>query len=334
MSKYTQTLEALKYKPKTWLVTGVAGFIGSHLLETLLKHDQKVIGIDNYSTGNKDNLLLVRSSVTTNQWNNFDMIVGSVGSINIDAITSVDVVLHQAALCSVQQSMLMPDVYMYNNVVNFVNLLTSCRKAKIKRLVFASSSAVYGDAANNSEDVVGEAQSVYALTKQINEHCARLYGHHVETIGLRYYNIFGERQNYIGDNIAVIPKWIKSILGKQPITIFGDGSFSRDYCHVDNVVQANILAATTNNADALGQNFNVGTGISTTLNELYKIVSGILESVPDTNIKLLYEDSQKNCVAHSKADIAKIKNMLQYEPSDTSLSEGLISIIHNTLKNV
>jgi len=328
--KYNEVKKELMHKPKTWLVTGVAGFIGSNLVEALLKLDQKVIGLDNFSTGHKYNLTHIQESVTPREWENFNFIEGDI--INFETcqeITKgVDIVLHQAALGSVPRSIDNPVLSNQNNVTGFLNMLTSAKENGVKRFVYASSSSVYGDSKElpKVEERTGNLLSPYAVTKYVNELYMgvfqKCYG--MEAIGLRYFNVFGKRQDPNGAYAAVMPKWIGQILNGEDVVINGDGETSRDFTYIDNVIQANILAGTTNNEKAFGEAFNTAIGGRETLNNLYDaIVKGIEKEIPSINInKPIYRDFRVGDIRHSNANIDKMKNLLGYEPTHT-LEQGL-----------
>ena len=257
MSAYDQLQTELEAAPRTWLVTGVAGFIGSNLLESLLKLNQRVVGLDNFSTGKRKNLEEVKALVTPAQWARFQFLEGDIGDLGVcqRACAGVDFVLHEAARGSVPFSMKDPLASHHSNVNGFLNMLLAARDAKVRRLVYASSSSVYGDDPNlpKVEEKIGRPLSPYAATKVINEIYASAFAlaYGFPSIGLRYFNVFGPRQDPEGAYAAVIPLWIAALLRRQPVFINGDGETSRDFCFVANVVQANLLAATTDNADAV-----------------------------------------------------------------------------------
>ena len=275
MTAYESLQQKLKAEPKTWLVTGVAGFIGSNLLEALLKLDQHVVGLDNFSTGYQRNLDEVKTLVTSAQWASFEFIQGDIRNLGDchRACNGVDFVLHQAALGSVPRSIEDPVTTNQNNIDGFLNILVAARDAKVKRFVYAASSSTYGDHPDlpKVEDKIGKPLSPYAVTKLVNELYAevfaRTYG--FKTIGLRYFNIFGRRQDPNGAYAAVIPKWISSMLESAPIYINGDGETSRDFCYIDNAIQANLLAAVASSEEATNQVYNVAVGDQTSLNQLY-----------------------------------------------------------------
>ncbi len=319
---------------KRWLVTGVAGFIGSNLLEALLRSDQRVRGLDNFSTGSSRNLQDVREKVGAERWQNFRMIEADICDWGacVDACTQVDYVLHQAALGSVPRSISNPIATNQSNVNGFVNMLCAAKEAGVKRFVFASSSSVYGDSPilPKVEGQIGNGLSPYAVSKRANELYAevfsRCYG--MQTIGLRYFNVFGPRQDPDGPYAAVIPKWIGAMMHNEPVHINGDGETSRDFCYVANAVQANLLAATTENPAAIDQCFNVAIGERTTLNQLFEMLrQRLLPQFPHLReFKPFYGDFRRGDVPHSHADITRAKRLLGYEPShriDKGLDEAL-----------
>jgi len=314
----------------TWAVTGVAGFIGSNLLEVLLRHNQAVVGLDNFSTGHQHNLDQVKESVSVKQWSRFRMIAGDIRDLKDcqDACAGVDYVLHQAALGSVPRSLEDPLLTNENNINGFLNMLVAARDADVKRFVYAASSSTYGDHPGlpKVEDAIGKPLSPYAVTKYVNELYAdvfaRCYG--FKTIGLRYFNIFGQRQDPEGAYAAVVPKWVASLLDNQPVYINGDGETSRDFCFIDNAVQANLLAATTENEDALNQVYNVAVGEQTSLNQLFEMIKGLLaEDRPElAGVSAVYRDFRAGDVRHSLADISKAKRLLGYMPAHR-IGEGM-----------
>jgi UDP-N-acetylglucosamine 4-epimerase len=313
-----------------YLITGVAGFIGSNLLEALLKENHQVTGLDNFATGYEHNLDEVRSLVSTDQWQNFTFINGDIRDRSTchRACQNVDYVLHQAALGSVPRSIEDPITTNENNIDGFVNMLVSARDAGVKRFVYAASSSTYGDhpALPKVEDTIGKPLSPYAVTKYVNELYAdvfaRTYG--MEAIGLRYFNIFGCRQDPNGAYAAVIPKWFAAMLNDEPVYINGDGETSRDFCYIENCTQANLLAATTKNPEAINQVYNVAFGQRTTLNELFALICDRVQSLrPDVQIAdPEYRDFRPGDVRHSLADIGKAKKMLDYRPG-YSVQDGL-----------
>ncbi|CAA6822392.1 MAG: UDP-glucose 4-epimerase (EC [uncultured Sulfurovum sp.] len=328
--QYNKTKTDLLKNPKTWVVTGVAGFIGSNLAEALLKLDQKVIALDNFSTGHKHNLEHIQSSVSPKQWENFHFTQGDITDFETckNITKDVDIILHQAALGSVPRSIDNPILSNHNNVSGFLNMLTAAKENGVKRFVFASSSSVYGDSQElpKVEARTGNLLSPYAVTKYVNELYMgvfeKCYG--METIGLRYFNVFGKRQDPNGAYAAVMPKWIGQILNGEDLFINGDGETSRDFTYIQNVVQANILAGTTTNSEAFGQAFNTAIGGRETLNNLYaSIKKGINSHLPKLDIKdPIYRDFRAGDIRHSNANIDKMKMLLGYEPTHT-LESGL-----------
>jgi UDP-N-acetylglucosamine 4-epimerase len=331
---YALLRERLKSTQYRWLITGVAGFIGSNLLETLLQLNQKVVGLDNFSTGHKYNLDIVSRSVTSDRWNRFNMITGDIRELNCcrEACTDVDYVLHQAALGSVPRSLEDPLRTNENNIDGFLNMLVSARDAGVKRFVYAASSSTYGDHPGlpKVEEVIGKPLSPYAVTKYVNELYADVFArcYDFKTIGLRYFNIFGPRQDPEGAYAAVIPRWVASFLCDEPVYINGDGETSRDFCFIDNAVQANLLAATTVNENALNQVYNVAVGEQTTLNQLFEKIKALLDDYkPElANKEPHYRDFRQGDVRHSLADISKAQRLLGYSPThriDDGLKEAM-----------
>jgi UDP-N-acetylglucosamine 4-epimerase len=330
MTAYEALKQQLKSEQRTWLVTGVAGFIGSNLLEELLKLNQHVVGLDNFSTGYQRNLDEVQNTVNPEQWINFNFIQGDIK--NLDdcrrACEGVDYVLHQAALGSVPRSVEDPIATNQNNIDGFLNMLVAARDAKVKRLVYAASSSTYGDHPDlpKVENKIGKSLSPYAVTKLVNELYAevfaRAYG--FKTIGLRYFNIFGRRQDPNGAYAAVIPKWIGSLLRGETVFINGDGETSRDFCYVANAVQANLLAAIAEQLEAANQVYNVAVGNSTTLNDLFTLIrDGLIASCPGiAHVQPTYRDFRGGDVRHSLADISKAKRLLAYRPTHR-IGDGL-----------
>ena len=328
MSQYQTVCEQLKQAPKTWLVTGVAGFIGSNLLETLLKLDQKVIGLDNFATGHQYNLDEVQSLVKPEEWANFSFIEGDIRYFEDcqKACADVDYVLHEAALGSVPRSIADPITTNATNISGFLNMLTAARDAKVKSFTYAASSSTYGDhpALPKVEENIGNPLSPYAVTKYVNELYAdvfaRTYG--FNTIGLRYFNVFGKRQDPNGAYAAVIPKWTAAMIAGDDVFINGDGETSRDFCFVENTVQANILAATAND-EAKNQVYNVAVGDRTTLNDLFNAIKAALNENDVTYTKEpVYREFRTGDVRHSQASIEKIKNLLGYKP-EFVISQGI-----------
>ena len=322
--------QRIKAQPSTWLVTGVAGFIGSNLLERLLNLDQPVIGLDNFATGKRDNLAEVEATVGPARWKNFHFIEGDIRAPGDcrSACRGVRYVLHQAALGSVPESIEDPVAYHDSNISGFLNMLVASRDAGVSRFVYASSGAAYGDAAGLPafEAETGHALSPYGLTKYVDELYAQLFArcYGLGSIGLRYFNVFGPRQDPDGAYAAVIPQWVTNMIRGDPVHINGDGQTVRDFCYVDNVMQANLLAATAEDAAALDQVYNVALGDRTTLNELFEEIRRALEpryphlrgSCP------VYRGFRPGDVRLSQADIGKAGRLLGYRPT-WRLREGL-----------
>ena len=317
---YNQVKETLVQAPKTWLITGVAGFIGSNLLETLLLLNQKVVGLDNFATGFQHNLDEVQSLVSAEQWEGFDFIEGDIRQLADcqAACKGVDYVLHQAALGSVPRSIANPIATNETNISGFLNMLVAARDAQVASFTYAASSSTYGDhpALPKVEQNIGNPLSPYAVTKYVNELYAdvfaRTYG--FKTIGLRYFNIFGKRQTPDGAYAAVIPKWTAAMISGDEVFINGDGETSRDFNFIENAVQANILAATADD-NAKNEVYNVAVGGRTTLNTLFTALQENLAlNGVDYTQDALYRDFREGDVRHSQADISKIKNALGYAP--------------------
>jgi len=321
MTRYETLLKTLPASPKTWLVTGVAGFIGSNLLETLLRLNQHVVGLDSFATGHQRNLDEVKNIVLPEQWARFRFIEGDIRVLEDcnRACEDVDYVLHQAALGSVPRSLNDPITTNGTNIDGFLNMLVAARDAKVKSFTYAASSSTYGDHPGlpKVEDVIGKPLSPYAVTKYVNELYAdvfaRCYG--FDTIGLRYFNVFGKRQDPNGAYAAVIPKWAASMIKNEEVFINGDGETSRDFCFIENTVQANILAATTVEKSARNQVYNVAVSGRTDLNMLF---SALRKSLSASGISYekspVYRDFRAGDVRHSQADIGKIQKMLDYAP--------------------
>ena len=303
----------------TWLITGVAGFIGSNLLEVLLKLNQKVIGLDNFSTGYQHNIDDVLNTIEASQRKNFQFYEGDIRQLNDckKAVVGVDFVLHQAALGSVPRSIATPDITNETNVTGFLHMLMASKDAKIKRFVYASSSSVYGDSPvlPKSESHVGNPLSPYAVSKYTNELYATAFSscYEIETMGLRYFNVFGPRQNPHGPYAAVIPLWILSLLKNTPIYINGDGETSRDFCYIENAIQANLAAALTTHPQASNSVYNVTVGEATTLNQLFNKISSHLK----IEQKPIYRDFRSGDIRHSLADISRSEMLLDYVPTCT-----------------
>ncbi|MFC3150314.1 NAD-dependent epimerase/dehydratase family protein [Litoribrevibacter euphylliae] len=328
MSRYEEIKMQLAQEPKVWLVTGVAGFIGSNLLETLLLLDQKVVGLDNFSTGHQYNLDEVEKVVSDSQWNNFIFINGDIRDYGgcARAVEGVDHVLHQAALGSVPRSITDPLMTNSANITGFLNLLHAAKEAGVKSFTYAASSSTYGDHPElpKTEENIGNPLSPYAVTKYVNELYASVYARTYEfnCIGLRYFNVFGKRQDPNGAYAAVIPKWTASIIQGEDVFINGDGETSRDFCFIENVIQMNLLAAL---ADEEGKNevYNVAVGDRTTLNELCEaIFTALEENGIYSDSKRIYRDFRVGDVRHSQANISKAQSRLGYQPS-YRIKEGI-----------
>ena len=323
MTAFEKLLETFKTEQKTWLVTGNAGFIGSNLTEFLLNHDQKVVGLDNFSTGYQDNIDDVLTQVGEENVKNFTFIEGDIADIDVcaKACENVDIVLHQAALGSVPRSIDDPVTSNRSNVTGFLNMITAAKDAGIKRFVYASSSSVYGDSQElpKVEERTGNVLSPYAAMKATNELYAgvfqKVYG--METLGMRYFNVFGRRQDPNGAYAAVIPKWVGSLLEGEDVFINGDGETSRDFTYIDNVIQMNLLAGTTDNTEAFGEAFNVAVGGRNTLNELYTLINTELGKHIKTfsSREAIYRDFRAGDIRHSNADITKAKTIVGYAPT-------------------
>ena len=334
---YHDIRSRLTKAPRTWLVTGVAGFIGSNLVEVLLGLDQKVVGLDNFATGHKHNLDAVQKSVSEAQWNRFQFIEGDIRDpdtcnaamfYNDDGKQVVDFVLHQAALGSVPRSIEDPVNTNSTNIVGFLNILNAARVAGVKKFVYAASSSTYGDhkALPKIEDRIGKPLSPYSVTKVVNEMYADVFAktYGMTCAGLRYFNIFGKRQDPNGAYAAVIPKWVVDMMNGDPVFINGDGETSRDFCYIDNAVQANILAATAPQTKASSEVFNIAYGKRITLNELFANIKTTLEKNQYrlADFKPVYRDFRAGDVRHSLADISKAAEHIGYAPTH-SVSEGL-----------
>lgn len=327
---YSELQGCLKRKPATWLVTGVAGFIGSNLLETLLKLDQKVVGLDNFSTGFQHNLNEVQSLVSEQQWRNFHFIKGDIRNAEdcVRSCEQVDYVLHQAALGSVPRSIEDPVCTNENNITGFLNMLVAARDAGVKSFVYAASSSTYGDHPDlpKQEGVIGNPLSPYAVTKLVNELYAKVFArtYDFKTIGLRYFNIFGRRQDPDGAYAAVIPKWFAGLIKGEAVYINGDGTTSRDFCYIDNCVQANLLSATAEDEDARDQVYNIAFGERTSLNDLFRLIQTRVRNRFPAVVEMqpLYRDFRPGDVRHSLADISKAENLIGYAPR-YSIEAGL-----------
>jgi len=338
MTKYQQLQQHLKTNQHTWLITGVAGFIGSNLLEKLLILNQKVIGLDNFETGYQHNLDQaiedVNKTVGEDQSGLFHFIKGDIRELEDcqKACKGVDYVLHQAALGSVPRSIEDPIRTNKANIDGFLNMLVAARDAKVKCFVYAASSSTYGDHPDlpKVEDKIGNPLSPYAVTKLVNELYAKVFArtYNFNTIGLRYFNIFGKRQDPNGAYAAVIPKWTEAIIKNKDVFINGDGETSRDFCYIENTVQMNLLAATTDNDEATDQVYNVALNDRTSLNVLYHMIEDRLIQRTEglEKKKPIYRDYRAGDVRHSLADISKAQQLLNYQPKykiDKGLDESM-----------
>ena len=332
MTQYEKVKTQLKAEPKVWLVTGVAGFIGSNLLETLLLLDQEVVGLDNFSTGYKHNLEQVKDLVSRAQWEKFSFIEGDICDYAAceTALTfggrSVDYVLHQAALGSVPRSIADPIATNSANISGFLNMLTASKEANVSSFTYAASSSTYGDhpALPKVEENIGKPLSPYAVTKYVNELYASVFAstYGFNAVGLRYFNVFGKRQNPNGAYAAVIPKWTATMINGEELFINGDGQTSRDFCFIENTVQMNLLAATGPD-EAKNQIYNVALGDRTTLNELFKAIkAALIENGINVTRQPTYKEFRAGDVRHSQADISKAKKALGYVPG-YRISEGI-----------
>ena len=327
-TKFEQVKQQLIDQPKTWLITGCAGFIGSNLLEFLLKHEQKVVGLDNFSTGFQHNLDEVQSQVTIEQWSNFRFIEGDIRDLAVcqEAVKGVDYVSHQAALGSVPRSLNDPITTNQVNIDGFLNMQIASRDEGVESFVFAASSSTYGDHPDlpKQEPKIGNPLSPYAVTKYVNELYAHVFAlnYGFKSIGLRYFNVFGKRQTPNGAYAAVIPKWTSSMIHGEDVLINGDGETSRDFCYIENTVQANILSSVQMPESGF-EVYNVALNNRTSLNELFVYLNELLaENGLNYPKEAVYQDFRAGDVRHSQADIAKITEQLGYHPT-YSIREGL-----------
>ncbi|MFP1678776.1 SDR family oxidoreductase [Alloalcanivorax sp. C16-2] len=337
MTRYEIEKGNLRDNPAVWLVTGVAGFIGSNILEMLLKLDQEVVGLDNFATGHRSNLEEVKSLVSEKRWNRFNFIEGDIRNIEDcrSAIKGVDYVLHQAALGSVPRSIDDPIATNQANIDGFLNMLVAAKDERVKKFVFAASSSTYGDhpALPKKENNIGKPLSPYAVTKYVNELYADVFHrvYDIESVGLRYFNVFGVRQDPKGAYAAVIPKWMDLMIKGEEIIINGDGETSRDFCYIDNAVQANILSAVSESTES--QVFNVACGDRTSLNELFNSIKNALQSNGVSyDKKPIFADFRPGDVRHSQASIESIEESLGYS-NPIRLDEGVSLAVNWYLQN-
>ncbi|WP_206483096.1 NAD-dependent epimerase/dehydratase family protein [Thalassotalea sp. G2M2-11] len=339
MTKFEQVKQDLLHQPKTWLITGVAGFIGSNLLEQLLTLNQTVIGLDNFATGYQKNLDEVCDIVSNEQWQRFTFIEGDIRDFDTCLLASnnVDYVLHQAALGSVPRSIADPITTNSANITGFLNMLEAAKQNNVSSFVYAASSSTYGDhpALPKVEENIGNPLSPYAVTKYVNELYADVYArtYNFKCIGLRYFNVFGRRQDPDGAYAAVIPKWTAAMIKGEQVYINGDGETSRDFCYIANTVQMNILAAT--GADgAKAHVYNVAVGDRTTLNELFdSIKNALATNKVNVSKKAEYRDFRQGDVRHSQANVDKARKNLGYQPSHR-IKDGIAEAMPWYLKNV
>ena len=326
--------ERLTAQPLRWLVTGSAGFIGSHLVQRLLELDQAVVGLDNFATGHRRNLDDVRAQLSAERWNRHRFVEADIrdaGACRL-ACRGIDVVLHQAALGSVPRSIADPAATHGSNVDGFLNMLVAARDAGVRRFVYASSSSVYGDhpALPKVEDTIGRPLSPYAATKLVDELYADVFVrcYALQSIGLRYFNIFGARQDPDGAYAAVVPRWVRAMIVGDPVVINGDGETSRDFCYIENAVQANLLAATIDNPDAVGRVYNVAVDERTSLNRLFELLRDAVASrLPRAAGAVpVFADFRPGDVRHSQADIGLARRMLGYAPTHR-LGDGIEAAI-------
>lgn len=346
MGRFSEVKQELLKKPRSWLVTGAAGFIGSNLVEALLKLNQRVIGLDNLSTGFKHNLKEIKQDVRPEQWDKFSFIHGDICDYQTccsamkDRDHYVDYILHQAALGSVPRSIADPLMTNSANITGFLNMLTAAKEAKVSSFTYAASSSTYGDhpALPKVEENIGLPLSPYAVSKYVNELYSSVFSkiYEFNSIGLRYFNVFGKRQNPNGAYAAVIPKWICAMINQNEVFINGDGETSRDFCYIDNVIQMNILAATASD-EAKNKIYNVALGDRTSLNELYTAIENSLKKNNlVVNGKPIYKDFRDGDVRHSQADITKARKILGYEPTHKifqGIEDAMPWFIDNLKKN-
>lgn len=334
MIRTQQLAVGIREESRTWLVTGVAGFIGSHLLETLLRLDQYVIGLDDFSTSTRHNLEEVHATMPPEQWERFRFIEGDIAdpATCAHACADVDYVLHEAALASVPMSIEQPARTHRINVSGHLNMITAAQRAKVRRFVYASSSAVYGSnpALPTRETQPLEPISPYGASKAINETYSQTIGraYGIETVGLRYFNVYGPRQDPKGAYAAVICRWCLDLLSNKPATIFGDGKTTRDFCYVADIVKANLQAATVDNPTAIHQAYNIGSGRAISLLELHRMMIALHPNLPDDPaiLKPIFKPTRAGDARHSLADISRAEQFLGFHPRST-LEEGLRSTL-------
>ena len=339
MTRYEELQNELVNAPKTWLVTGVAGFIGSNLLEHLLKMNQTVVGLDNFATGYQRNLAEVKDLVSDEQWQRFSFIEGDIRNLKDcqQACEGVDYVLHQAALGSVPRSINDPITTDGTNIGGFLNMLVAARDAGVASFTYAASSSTYGDhpALPKVEENIGKPLSPYAVTKYVNELYADVFAktYGFNTIGLRYFNVFGKRQDPNGAYAAVVPKWAAGMIQDDDIFINGDGETSRDFCFIENAVQANLLAATAGQS-AKNEVYNVAVGDRTTLNDLFNALqSALAENGKPYAKPPVYREFRAGDVRHSQADVSKAQSNLGYEP-EYRIKAGIAKAMPWYIENV
>lgn len=339
MTTFQEKEKALLESPKVWLVTGVAGFIGSNLLEKLLKLNQTVVGLDNFATGYQKNLDEVCSLVSEEQWQRFTFVEGDIRDFDtcLSASKGIDYILHQAALGSVPRSIADPITSNAANVTGFLNMLEAAKQNEVTSFVYAASSSTYGDhpALPKVEENIGNPLSPYAVTKYVNELYADVYNrtYGFKCIGLRYFNVFGRRQDPDGAYAAVIPKWTASMIKGEQVFINGDGETSRDFCYIENTIQMNILAATSDDS-AKAEVYNVAVGDRTTLNELYgSIKHALIDNGVNVELDAEYRDFRAGDVRHSQADVSKAKSKLGYAPQ-YRIQQGITEAMPWYLQNV
>jgi UDP-N-acetylglucosamine 4-epimerase len=331
-TRYQDVSDQLLLQPRRWLVTGVAGFIGSALMERLLELGQIVVGVDNFLNGHRRNIEDVLA-LYPDRRGNFEFIEGDLRDMQVAqrVCQGVDIVLHQAALGSVPRSIVDPVASHQHNVDAFLNVLVAARDAKVQRVVYASSAAVYGDHVGlpKVEDHIGKPVSPYATTKRVDEMYAQIFRdvYNQQLIGFRYFNVFGRRQNPDNAYAPVIPRWIAAMLAGRPCVIFGDGTNSRDFCYVDNIVQANILAGTSA-PETTGTYYNCGCNERTDLSRLFQLVrDNLAKAYPAVaSIQPVHEPPRVGDIAHSQASIDKITAALGYVPTHR-VDEGMAETV-------